>query len=417
MLLFGERNTKTDVLNKSDSNKVSELLRYLDQLQTDSQRDRQQNWADVLRAGVRDGDILLTEKGTAERLSRAFSDWVRTEELKAWYGEHDKGSLFQGTSVTSLTAPSIYDEPLDFTGIAMLEDVIADAYIQNHHLHEPKIRSAIVENVDRWMGEGAFYGVAIASKVISQAFGFTVLADDIVIDVDGVTVDPHQITTHEEAIRQRYFEECINRIDCFDGLDLEQREFESALVLADISKPKFKKYENNLIIAPVRCNEIAAVLSRRITKLILEKSNGRITPRSLLVTIFDTDTPYTYHQINGYFGRSDAPILPGLTILGISGSIDAFRWLYAYRVGLVAQKAMKGSLYSEATREFIPFTFFGVLVERDSEILLDLDNLDLLRYRGQVSPYIEYRYFITKLDKLLSATATRDLTQEIDELI
>ena len=136
-----------------------------------------------------------------------------------------------------------------------------------------------------------------------------------------------------------------------------------------------------------------------------------------MVTIFDTDTPYTYHQINGYYGRADSPILPGITILGISGSIDAFRWLYAYRVSLVAQKAMKSSLYSEVAGEFIPFTFFGVLVERDAEILLDLDNLDLLRYRGQVSPYLEYCYFITKLHKLLNSTSPRDPTKEIFELI
>lgn len=404
-------------MSKSDGSQVSELLKYLKGLQADSHLDRQRNWSDRLRAGVIAGDILFRETGEIERLAKAFWDWVRTEELKAWYGEHEMGSLFQGTSVTALTAPSVHNEPLDFEGIAMLEDVIANDYIRNHDLNEPKIRSAIVENVDRWMGEGAYYGVAIASKVISQAFGFTVLADDIVFSVNGVAVDPHQITTYDKPIRERYFEECIKRLNCFDGLELEQRELESALVLADISKPNLEKYSNKLIVAPVRCNEIAAVLSRRVTKLIAEKSSGRIKPKSLMVTIFDTDTPYTYHQINGYYGRADAPILPGITILGISGSIDAFRWLYAYRVALVAQKAMKSSLYSEIAREFIPYTFFGVLVERDADILLDLENLDLLRYRGQVSPYLEYRYLIAKFDKLLTATSTRDLSKEITDLI
>ena len=56
-------------------------------------------------------------------------------------------------------------------------------------------------------------------------------------------------------------------------------------------------------------------------------------------------------------------------------------------------------------------------VERDAEILLDLENLDLLRYRGQVSPYLEYRYLIAKFDKLLTATSTRDLSKEITDLI
>ena len=188
---------------------------------------------------------------------------------------------------------------------------------------------------------------------------------------------------------------------------------EKCLVLADISKPKIDRYKGHIMLGSVLNNEIAAVLSNRVTDLIQEKTSGRIAPRSLMVSIYDTDTPYTYHQVAGYFGNNMAPTLPGLTLLGSSGSCDAFKWLYIYRCSLIAQKIMKGSLYSEHARKFIPFTFFGVLVERDAEILLDLDRLNLLRYRGDISPYLEFSYLLPKLEKQFTEVTKKNLTDEI----
>jgi hypothetical protein len=136
-----------------------------------------------------------------------------------------------------------------------------------------------------------------------------------------------------------------------------------------------------------------------------------------MVTIYDTDTPYTYHQIAGYYNSPLAPILPGITLLGVSGTIDAFRWLYAYRVSLIAQKLMKSSLCSEVSRKFIPFIFFGVLVKRDADILLDMDQLGILRYRGNISPYIEYCYLLPKIKNAIERTSTRDLSLELTNRI
>jgi hypothetical protein len=222
--------------------------------------------------------------------------------------------------------------------------------------------------------------------------------------VDGVHVDPHEILTYSAEIREKYFSKMKDRVSCFSGLNMTQMEMEQSLVLADISKPGIKKYKEQLMLGPIRVNEIATVMSLRIAEKIRRYSEGRINPPSFMVTIYDSDTPYTYHRISGHYGNPLAPTLPGLTVLGSSGSIDAFRWLYAYRVSLVAQKMMKGSLYSETARRFIPFVFYGVLVERDAEILLEMKNLSLLRYRGNLSPEIEYLYLLDKMNKLLGNT-------------
>jgi hypothetical protein len=133
---------------------------------------------------------------------------------------------------------------------------------------------------------------------------------------------------------------------------------------------------------------------------IVERTSGRIRPKSLAVIIYDTDTPYTYHDIMGYGVANLAPVLPGLTVLGTSGTIDAFRWLYTYRVSLISQKIQKGSVYSEVQRRFMPFVFFGVLVWRDAEILLDMENLSRLRYRGNLAPDLEFAYMISDLHEM-----------------
>ncbi len=52
----------------------------------------------------------------------------------------------------------------------------------------------------------------------------------------------------------------------------------------------------------------------------------------------------------------------------------------------------------------MPFTFFGVLVPRDADILLDMDNLHRLRYRGNYSPFLEFSYLIPKFHSKISET-------------
>ncbi len=387
---------------------------YLQHL--DTAEPRQQDWFAELHRRVAEGRALFARVGEDRRQQYhdVFRNWCRTEELKAWYGAPEGASLFQGTSISSLTLPGEYSSPLLLeNGIEELEEIIADRYIELHDRLEPVVRATILENTDRWMREGVFFGVVLASKILSQAFGLTLDAAQAVFPVDGAMVDPHEITTYPDAIRTRYFELCRDRIDCFAGIpDLTRREMETSLVLADISKPRIARHRNRLMLAPIRCNEIAALLSRRITARIRQRSDGRIMPRSLMVTIYDTDTPYTYEQITGSFGKPMAPSLPGLTVLGTSGSVDAFRWLYAYRSSLVAQKMMKGSLCSQVEGRFIPFVFFGVLVERDAEILLDLDRLDLLRYRGNLSPELEFAALLPRIEAFLNA-AMADLNDDL----
>lgn len=375
----------------------------------------QQEWYERFEKGVRKGHELFEGADSEkQKLYMAiFDKSVRTEELKAWYGEPEGASLFQGTSVSSLTVPYEVENPLILNSIEELEEALASAYIDRHDRHEKDVIRANLETVDTWIAEGLYYGVVLGSKMISQAFGLTAPAKSVVFEVDGQLVDPHEITSYPQSIRKAYFEKSHQQIDCFKGVDISQVDFEKSLVLADISKPKIKKYQGQLMLGPVLCNEIAAVMSRRVVKLIRDKTSGRISPRSLMVCIYDTDTPYTFHQVAGYFGKDLAPTLPGLTLLGSSGTCDAFKWLYIYRCSLLAQKIMKSSLYSEHARKFIPFVFFGVLVERDAEILLDLDRLSLLRYRGDISPYLEFCYLLPKIDKQLKEVDDFDLAIEL----
>jgi hypothetical protein len=379
----------------------------------------QQEWYERFTKGVRKGQSLFKNATPKKQASfkSMFDLWVQTEELKAWYGEPENGSLFQGTSISSLTIPYELKNPLIINSIEDLEEAISNAYIESHDRYEKNVIDANLENVDTWISEGLYFGVTLGSKMISQAFNLTAPAESVVFDVQGVTVDPHEITTYPEDIRSAYFDMCRNQIDCFRNINLNQTDFEKSLVLSDISKPKIERYKGKIMLGSVFNNEIAAVLSSRVTTLIKEKTSGRISPRSLMVCIYDTDTPYTYHQVAGYFGEQMAPILPGLTLLGSSGSCEAFKWLYIYRCSLIAQKIMKGSLYSEYARKFMPFVFFGVLVERDADILLDLNRLSLLRYRGDISPYLEFCYLLPKLDKQFSESSKKPLETEISERI
>ena len=375
------------------------LSEYLKPIKNIISRDEQQKWFFKLEETAIKGQETYQSCGedTRKWIWDEFRNKVRTEEIKAWYSEPEGNSLFQGTSVSSLTIPYETQEPLKFNSMNDLEESIADAYIELHYKYADKVKSAILENVDGWISGGLYYGVVVSSKVISQSLNFFTSHDDVIFEVNGYSVDPHEITSYPQKIRKAYFHKCRNKIECFTDLNLEQKEFESSLVLADISKPKINKYRDKMMLAPIRCNEIAAVLSERVVERIKEKTSGRIKPRSLTVVIYDTDTPYTYHQVMEFNCHIHSPVLPGLTILGSSGTIDAFRWLYAYRVSLIAQKIQKSSLYSQVHRCFKPFVFFGVLVPRDAEILLDMDNLHRLRYKGNFSPDIEFSYLIPKL--------------------
>ncbi len=332
-------------------------------------------------------------------LYEEFERRIRTEELKAWYSSPNPGDLFQGTSVSSLVIPATFEKPLNIHSISQLEEIIADQYILAHDRYVGAVENAIIEPIDDWVKTGLFYGVVLPSKVIAQAFNLVIDTDSLVVDINGECVDPHEIYSYPLEIREEYFDGIRSRIDCFEGLNLGREEFESSLVLADVSKPNIKRYKHKALLVPVRCNDIAALMSRHIKVLIQKKTQQRIIPRSLEVVIYDTDTPYMYHQIMGYNGNPDAPCLPGLIVLGASGTIDAFRWLYTYRVSLIAQNIMKGSLYSQVASSFIPFIFMGVLIPRDAQILMDMDQLDTLRYTGNISSKIEFAYTANDLLK------------------
>ena len=372
---------------------------YLKSIKDVADQDDQKAWFAYLEKRVSQGLDAYHDLDDDGRLAlqAEFQNRVRTEELKAWYGSPEGESLFQGTSVSSLTIPAEFSAPMDLTDIGQLEEAMADSYIELHNRHEDKVRGAIIEDVEDWIGAGLYFGVAIASKVISQAFQLFVPAKDVVFKVDDFLVDPHEIISYPEEVREEYFHLVRERLTCFGEVDIEQEEMEASLILADISKPRIERFKDNIFLAPIRANEVACVMARNIRGLIEEKTGGRITPPSLAVVILDTDTPYTYHHLIGGNANPLAPALPGLTVLGSSGTIEAFRWLYTYRVSLIFQKIAKGSLYSQVHKRFIPYVFYGVLVPRDAEILLDMNQLDLLRYRGNLSPQIEFCYLIPQI--------------------
>lgn len=376
----------------------------------------QQRWFRALRDRVGEGAATYMDNPpeTRRMIESEFQNRVRTEEIKAWYGSPEGDSVFQGTSISSLTIPFEVESPLRFGCPADLEDAIANAYVELHDRLVPRVREAVAEDVEEWFRMGLFYGVVIASKVLSQTFRLHVPQEQVVFDVAGVRVDPHEILRYPNDIREEYFEESKKRIGCFDALDLTREELEASLALADISKPRLESLKGQILLAPPRCNELAALMAGHVGDRIREKTGGRIAPKSLAVVIYDSDTPYTYHRICSENGGSPSPVLPGITVLGSSGSISSFRWLYAYRVSLVAQKIMKGSLYSEVHRKFIPFVFFGVLVPRDAEILLEMDHLNLLRYRGNLSPQIEFAYLVPELAGGLSHRGSSTVLENLE---
>lgn len=393
---------------------LSEYLKKLDNL-TSSRT--QLDWFEKLEKRSKEAFYFFENADSSERvrIKEEFTNRVRTEELKAWYGSPDGAILFQGTSISSLTIPCELSSPLHLKDIRDLEAALAESYIELHDEHADKVRKAILEDVEDWISSGLYFGVAVASKVISQAFNLTVPYKDVVFTVRDFLVDPHEIISYPRDIRVDYFQAAKEKITCFDQMDLQQEELEASLIMADISKPRIEEYKDKIILTPVRCNEIASCLARRVKKLIIEKTSGRIKPRSLAVVIYDTDTPYTYHHLLGCNGNPLAPILPGLTVLGTSGTIDALRWLYTYRISLIAQKMMKSSLYSEVHRKFIPFIFYGVLVPRDADILLDMDNLDALRYRGNISPQIEFCYLLPDIAGFLKRELNSSFLDDLEQ--
>ncbi|MBW2184605.1 MAG: hypothetical protein JRF49_12180 [Deltaproteobacteria bacterium] len=394
------------------------LSKYLEGL--DSPGDNaasQTTWYEKLNHKVSEGQALFQKADALGKsaLLEEFRNRVRTEEIKAWYGAPEGESLFQGTSISSLTIPAEFTSPLKCDTILELEEAIADSYIRLHEKNAPKVRKAIIEDVEDWIHSGLYYGVVIASKVISQAFNLAVSREKVVFKVGDYLVDPHEITSYPHEVRQEYFQQVIEKIDCFGQMGLRREEVESSLILADISKPHLEKYKSQIFLAPIRCNEIAAVMARRVKRLIREKTSDKINIKSLEIVIYDTDTPYTYHHLLGGNNNPLSPALPGLIVLGSSGTIDAFRWLYAYRASLIAQKIQKSSLYSEVHRKFIPFVFFGVLVPRDAEILLEMANLDRLRYRGNISPQIEFCYLLPTIADYLQQTSENHFSEELNE--
>lgn len=396
-------------------NRFIPLSQYLSEIDLIVEEEDQKAWYEKLKTKTEFGSRLFEKSPEAvqQKILESFNKLVRTEELKAWYGSPEGDSLFQGTSISSLTIPAVMKEPLHLHSIIDLEESMADEYIALHDRHQETVKNAISENVDGWLQEGLYYGLVVASKLISQAFALHIPQNDVICEVDGRMVDPHEISSYPMEIREKYFSTCRSKVNCFSGLNITQSEFELSLVTADISKPKISAYQDQLILGPVRCNEICTLLSRHVTNLVRKKTQGRISPRSLMVTIYDTDTPYTYHQLSGYQGCDLSPALPGLIVQGTSGTMDAFRWLYSYRVSLVAQKMMKGSLYSETCKEYTPFVFFGVLVPRDADILLGMDDLGKLRYRGNLSPALEFSYLMPKLLQSVQSPESFDMMEEI----
>ena len=153
------------------------LSEYLKEVDGILKRQEQQAWLEKLEKGAREGFQLFesADEDVRLKISDNFRDRVRTEEIKAWYSEPHGDSLFQGTSISSLTIPYKTSNPIEFNTVFELEEEIADGYIELHNRHAESVSTAILEDTQSWLKEGLYYGVVIGAKVISQAFGLFVL--------------------------------------------------------------------------------------------------------------------------------------------------------------------------------------------------------------------------------------------------
>ena len=158
---------------------------YLKLLEKYINNPQQDAWNEKLANRVKEGYSIFQSLDTEkrQRLSREFNNRIRTEELKAWYSSPEGETLFQGTSISSLTVPCKLSSPLSLKGIEELENAAAEHYIRLHDRYADKVKNAIIENVDTWIKEGLYYGIVISSKIISQAFQLKVPYKDVVFKV------------------------------------------------------------------------------------------------------------------------------------------------------------------------------------------------------------------------------------------
>ncbi|MBT3878114.1 MAG: hypothetical protein HOF76_03525, partial [Candidatus Scalindua sp.] len=103
---------------------LSEYLKKIDGVLSSQE---QQAWLERLEKRTMEGFQLFASAGEDGRLkiSDNFRDRVRTEEIKAWYSEPHGDSLFQGTSISSLTIPYKTSNPIEFNTVFQLEEEIA----------------------------------------------------------------------------------------------------------------------------------------------------------------------------------------------------------------------------------------------------------------------------------------------------
>ena len=88
------------------------------------------------------------------RIANEFQNRIRTEELKAWYGSPEGDSIFQGTSISSLTIGARYNDPLILNDINSLEIEIAKRYIEEHDRLRKSAKDAIIEDTQEWIEKG-----------------------------------------------------------------------------------------------------------------------------------------------------------------------------------------------------------------------------------------------------------------------
>ncbi len=179
--------------------KISEYLKKLDPLVSENKS--QLAWYEKLEKRVKEGIEIfeMADYPTRAALLEEFRSRVQTEAIKAWYSSPEGYSLFQGTSISSLTIPCEFSSPLRFQSIYDLEEAIADGYIRLHDEHESVVNKAIIEDIDDWLKAGLYYGVVISSKVISQAFGLTVPHEEGNL-ISFLKTELHKMLAEDDAI-------------------------------------------------------------------------------------------------------------------------------------------------------------------------------------------------------------------------